>query len=584
MSRLKTLVVMSISLLLFLILNIQLSHAGNVLGKVMVYSPNNSNADVYPLVAGNKTMYGNNSVIKLPGASVLVSKGSVIEVRDDGDVIKFLVEKGDVSFKIQPDKFRAYFVTPHGELRSPKIVNASTSYIIGNISVKDNTIVKVDEGVLEARTANGTTNITEGQAIVLAQSDIGQADIEMDPSNSSNQEIDDSLEKTIDNAVPTNVLPDELVQASSQLPPSLLELLSMVGEHATAETKLLPQGTVTLANSNENVRAKVVDYALRPSNNQIAKGDPVKVVCISATEDSGTEVLVRPLDNLYPNTVEQKSLVKSTVVAQDNLSPQGKTRFLNTESGRSNSGWRTVVINENMQPDLEASSHIARGTELSVACVRSTLVLQPVGVVNEKYVNLVGNTVTVNSPMHPSGKVAITNADSQVMQAILVDINLQGIQGANIPVGSELVIVGVKETEQGPVLLVQEKFNVLEEIQFAVGEKVTTTSELTEFGIVELKGTQWYGEVVGANFKPLPGPFPAGTVFTVVSVNTTLLVNTPAALVAMFSPAIAAGAGVPVIAGIVGAGAAFGTVGATTFVTLLANDNGGDPSSSPTEP
>ena len=52
----------------------------------------------------------------------------------------------------------------------------------------------------------------------------------------------------------------------------------------------------------------------------------------------------------------------------------------------------------------------------------------------------------------------------------------------------------------------------------------------------------------------------------------------------MFSPAIAAGAGVPILAGFVGAAAASGSVGAATFITLIANDNGGDPSSSPSEP
>ncbi|GJM15356.1 MAG: hypothetical protein DHS20C13_06830 [Thermodesulfobacteriota bacterium] len=573
-------------LIAFLFLfNLQISHAGNVIGKVMVYSPSNSNADVYPLVAGNKTMYGNKAVIKLPGASVLADKGSVIEVVESDNVIKFIVEKGDVSFRIQPDIFRAYFITPHGEIKSPKVITANTSYVIGTISVKDTTLIRVDEGVLEASTSNGTTNIKQGEAIVLAQSDIGQSDIESDIPNSSDQDVDDSLQKTFDSETPTNVMPDELVQASSKLPVGLLELLSSVGEHATADTELLPEGTVTLSNSDENINAKVVDYALRTSNKPIAKGAPVKVVCISANENSGTEVLVRPLDNLYPQTVEQKSLIETSVIAQDNLAPEGMSRFAETEAGRSNSGWRTVVIDKNMQPDFEAASHITRGTELNVVCVRSTLVLQPVGVVNEKYVNLVGNTVTVNSPMQPTGKVSITNADSQVMQAILVDLNLQGIQGANIPVGTELVIVGVKETEQGPVVLVQEKFTVLEELQLAAGEKVTSTTELSEFGIVELKGAEWYGEVVGAGFEPLPGPFPAGTVFTVVSVNTTLLVNTPAALVAMFSPAIAAaGAGVPVVAGVVGAGAAFGTVGTATFVTLIANDNGGDSSASPSEP
>lgn len=573
-----------ITFLFFFMFNLQLSSASNVVGKVMVYSPSSSNADVYPLISGNKTMYGNKSIIKMPGASLLANKGSVIEVRDEGDAVKFIVEKGDVSFRFQPDKSRVYFLTPHGEIRSPKVIKASTSYIIGMVSVKETTIVKIDEGVMQAYTKNGTAEIKQGQAMILAQSDIGQADVDFEPSNTNNKDIDDSLQKTLDEGIPTNVIPDELVQASSDLPLGLLELLNMVGEHATAETELLPQGTITLANNNENINARVVDYALRPSNKNIAKGQPVKVVCISANEDTGREVLVRPLDNLYPQTVEQKSLVESTVVAQDNLAPGGKARFLDKKSGRSNSGWRTVVIDKNMQPDFEAASHIERGTELSVACVRSTLVLQPVGVVNEKYINLVGNTVTVNSPMYPSGKVAITNADSQVMQAILVDINLKAIQGANIPVGTELVIVGVKETKEGPVLLVQEKFTVLEEVHLAVGEKVTATSELSEFGIVELKGAEWYGEVVGAGFEPLAGPFPAGTVFTVASVNTTLLVNTPAALVAMFSPAIAAGAGAPVLAGVVGAGAAFGGVGATTFVTLVANDKGGNQSASPSEP
>ena len=573
----------AIFIALLFLFNLQISHAGNVLGKVMVYSPSNSNADVYPLIAGNKTMYGNKAVIKLPGASVLADKGTVIEVIESDNVVKFIVDKGDVSFRIQPEIFRAYFITPHGEIKSPKVITASTSYVIGTISVKDTTLIRVDEGVLEASTVNGTTNITQGQAIVLAQSDIGQSDLESDTPNSSDQDVDDSPQKTFDNETPTNVMPDELVQASSQLPVGLLELLSSVGEHATAETELLPQGTVTLSNSDENINARVVDYALRTSNKPIAKGTPVKVVCISANEDSGTEVLVRPLDNLYPQTVEQKSLIETSVIAQDNLAPGGLSRFAKTEAGRSNSGWRAVVIDENMQPDFEAASHITRGTELSVVCVRSTLVLQPAGVVNEEYANLVGNTVTVNSPMHPTGKVSISNGDSQVMQAILVDLNLQSIQGANIPVGTELVIVGIKETEQGPVVLVQEKFAVLEELQLAAGEEVTSTTELNGFGIVELKGAEWYGEVVGAGFEPLPGPFPAGTVFTVVSVNTTLLVNTPAALVAMFSPAIA-GAGVPVIAGVVGAGAAFGTVGAATFVTLIANDKGGNSSASPSEP
>ena len=570
-------------LIFFFVLNIQTSYAGSVIGKVMVYSSSSTNADVYPLVTDNKTTYGNKAVIKLPGASLLADRGSVIEAREEDGVVKFVVEKGNVSFRIQPDKAIICFLTPHGEIRSPKIVTASTSYIIGTINVDDNTVVRVAEGTLQARTVNGTTNITEGQAIVLAQSDIGQADIESNESSPSSQEIEESIQNPVEEVTPTQVVPDELVQASNTLPASLLELLAAVGEHATAETALLPQGTVTLSGNNENVNAKVVDYAMRPSNKKVAEGAPVKVVCVSANENKSTEVLVRPLDNLYPQTVEQKSLVEMTVVAQENLSPQGKSRFQTSEAGRSNNNWRTVVVDRNMQPDFN-SSYIKSGTELSVVCVRSTLVLQPSGVVNEKYVNLVGNTVTVSSPMQPSGKVVINNADSQVMQAMLVDLNLQGINGVNIPAGTELVVVGVKETPQGPVLLVQEKINVLDEIQFAVGEKVTSTSEFAEFGLVKLKGAEWFGEVVGAGLQPLPGPFPAGTVFTVVSVNTTLLANTPAALAAMFSPAIAAGAGAPILAGFAGAGVAAGGVTTVTAVTLISNDNGGNGPASPSEP
>ena len=347
----------------------------------------------------------------------------------------------------------------------------------------------------------------KGEAIVLTQSDIGQADTDTNEPNPSSKDVEDSIENPAEDITPTQIIPDELVQASLKLPESLLKLLAMVGEHATAETELLPQGTVNLAGNDENMDAKVVDYAMRPSNRKVSEGTPVKVVCFSADENKNRQVLVRPLDDLYPQTVEQKSLVEMTVVAQENLNPEGRTKFLHFDAGRSNSGWRTVVVNRDMQPDLDSTSKIKKGTELSVVCVRSTLVLQPIAEVNEKYINLVGNTVTVNSPMQPSGKVVIKNADSQVMQAILVDLNLHGIQGANILAGTELTIVGVKETPQGPVLLVQDKLNVLEEVYFAVGEKVVSTSEIGEFGLVNLKGAEWYGEVVGPGLEPLTGPF-----------------------------------------------------------------------------
>jgi len=283
----------SILLTALLIFNVQNSEAGNVLGKVMVYSPSSTHADIYPLLSGNKTMYGNKTVIKLGGASLLADKGSVVEAVEEDGIVKFKLEKGEVSFRVQPDRFRVCFLTPHGEITSPKIVTASTSYIIGTISVTDSTVLEVSEGVLEAKTLKGTTSVREGQAIVLAQSDIGHSDIEADQTQPNKNDIDNSIKNTLDEEVPTNVLPDELVQASSQLPIGLLELLSMVGEHATAESELLPQGTVTLSGDDKNVQAKVVDYALRPSNKKVSKGDPVKVVCISANENSGTEVLVR---------------------------------------------------------------------------------------------------------------------------------------------------------------------------------------------------------------------------------------------------------------------------------------------------
>lgn len=556
-----------------------LSEAADVLGKVMVYDGNDSNSEIYPLVSGEKLSFADRSVIKFAGGTLLADSGAVIEASENGGVMVFRIAKGDVSFKILPENIRVAFLTPQAELRTPQVVKTSSNMISGVLMVNTTTVVKVIEGEMDAVTMSGIRVIKAGEAFVLSDREISQSDVQTSEPADTDTPADSSSSGAEEGSRMSE--PDEVLEAMSELPVNLLELLGMIGSKGVAQTPLSPEGNVKVQKQDTTLKARLVDYAMIDSGESLPAGRDVKVVCISADRETNEEmVLVRPYDSFYPEKPEEKTLIEKTLRAKENLSPRGVSEFAEYVQGRSNSGWNTVIVDANMQPDY--TTGVAAGTELEVICVQSTLVLQPVEIVNEKYLNLVGKTVTSQSALEPEGQVALANADSNVMQAVLVDLNLGPVEGYSVPANTNLTIVGVKETPAGPVVLVQEPQNVLSEVNYAVGQTITSTYDISEFGLVNLNNNQWYAQVVGANFETSAATFPAGTVFKVVSVNTALLASTSTALIAMFAPAV-----VPVasLAGV--GGAAVLTAGAVTGVALvpiIADDSGGDGGASEVEP
>jgi hypothetical protein len=163
-----------------LLLNLETLDAATILGKVAIYfPPSNTDSGIrtYPLVSGNKMNFDYKAAIKIVGGTIVADKGTVLQAFDKGEQIAFQVDKGTIYFRILPSKIRVSFKTPHGEVSSPKVAQASNSTITGKIVVADkDSTVEIDEGTLEVIGSNGsvTSEINAGEGIQLAQAEVDE--------------------------------------------------------------------------------------------------------------------------------------------------------------------------------------------------------------------------------------------------------------------------------------------------------------------------------------------------------------------------------------------------------------------------
>ncbi len=165
-----------ISLILaFLLINLQIANAASVLGKISVYTSPSSRPEVFPLVSGNRVAYENPAIVKINGGTLLTGKGTSFETLEEGETVVFRVGRGDIYFRLLPDKVRVSFKTGGGDIFSPKVALTSNSVIEGRINVGDRgTMVEVTKGSLEVETQEGISRINEGEKRFLAQADIAQ--------------------------------------------------------------------------------------------------------------------------------------------------------------------------------------------------------------------------------------------------------------------------------------------------------------------------------------------------------------------------------------------------------------------------
>ena len=167
-----------ISFLLVSLLIVNQAYAASMIGKVFEYNINPKNPQVHPLFDGDRIQKGNKYMLRLNGATMVVDSNTDVQVLDEYGVKVFKINKGIIRFRVSPHKIRISFRTPQGEVFSPEIVKASSNIIDGQITVKDNTIVELNEGSLEALTLNGITKIESGQGVILSQAEIAQSDLE----------------------------------------------------------------------------------------------------------------------------------------------------------------------------------------------------------------------------------------------------------------------------------------------------------------------------------------------------------------------------------------------------------------------
>jgi len=555
--------VLSIILIISLI-NINLASASSVIGKVIVKSNTEGRSDLYPLLSSHKTNFGNDALIRFIGGILVVEKGTSLEAKEDNNNINFYISNGNINFRIDPSKVVVGFYTPNGMVMTENITNSSLNNVEGRIEINDNgtSLVKLQDGVLISVSEDGsTTKIRNGQAIILSESKIvAQGDIETKEPGEIETEPTD-----------TGVQADETlvaVEAATQLPAGLVELLNLVGAEAFAKTEILATGEIGFKEDEQfDGDAKLVDYAIQHTDKTpVSTNDPVKVVCVSFDENQKKEYLVRPYDNLYPELPQEKNLVDRTVIVQGILNPEGYSKFEVEEQGRSASKWDTAVVDPtNYQPD--ESANVPDGAKLEVICVRTTLVLQPKDIVNENYINLIGNEAVSKTSMSPTGLVVVNGIDYP--NAVVVDLNLQPIKNVEFISGSRFTVVGAKPDENDPsktILLVQQQGIVPEELQFAVGENALAKADFSKYGVLDIKGQEWWGVVADKQLVPTAGTYSAGTQFTVVAVTTTLLVAPAPLLAALWSPAVI---GISFIPPLVGAGIA----GAVIPLAILTDDN-----------
>jgi hypothetical protein len=159
--------------------------ADTILGKAALYT--SSGIRTYPLVSGDKMAFEYEALIKVPGGTLMTDKGTVLEAVGEGQQIPFHVEKGNIHFRILPEKARISFRTSQGEISPPKALAMGNSIIAGGITVTDEyTKLEVNEGSLDVLTSDssnlesvngdlletmsdGSTRINAGQSIILAK-------------------------------------------------------------------------------------------------------------------------------------------------------------------------------------------------------------------------------------------------------------------------------------------------------------------------------------------------------------------------------------------------------------------------------
>jgi len=509
-----------IVILIIALFNLNLANASSVIGKVIVKSNTEGRSDLYPLLSSHKTTFGNDALIKFIGGILVVEKGTSLEAKEDNNNINFYIGSGNINFRIDSSKAVVGFYTPNGTVMTEHITKSSLNNVEGRIEINDNgtSLVKLQDGSLVSIAEDGsTTRIRGGQAIILSESKIvAQGDIETNGPGEVDTESTDTGVQTDETLV--------AVESATQLPAGLIELLNLVGAEAYAKTTIYPTGEIGFKEDEQfDGKAKLVDYAIQPTDKTIViKDDPVKVICVSLDENQKKEYLVRPYDNLYPELPQEKNLVDRTVIVQGLLNPEGNSRFEVEEQGRSASNWNTVVVDpKTMQPDNTAN--VPDGAKLEVICVRTTLILQPKDIVNENYVNLIGNEAVAKTSMSPTGLVVVNGVDYP--DAIAVDLNLQPIKNVEFVSGSRFTVVGAKPDENDPlstILLVQQQGIVPEELQFAVGENALAKADFSKYGVFDVKGKEWWGVVVDKQLVP-NSTYSAGTQFAIVGVTTSLL-------------------------------------------------------------
>ena len=130
------------------LININLSHASSVIGKVIVKSKTEGRSDLYPLISSHKTNFGNDALIKFIGGILVVEKGTSLEAKEDNNNINFYISNGNINFRIDPSKAVVGFYTPNGMVITEHITKSSLNNVEGRIEINDNgtSLVKLQDG------------------------------------------------------------------------------------------------------------------------------------------------------------------------------------------------------------------------------------------------------------------------------------------------------------------------------------------------------------------------------------------------------------------------------------------------------
>ncbi len=520
--------------------------ANPVLGKVSIQSSKNGKFEVKPLISGSKLSLDGRAIIKLSSGTLILDKDSVIQANGTDDNVSIDLVQGVMAFRVYPDRARLSINTDHGIIKTKEIIRTTTAIAEGKVdsTAGSKTVVTLFQGEVELVNQNGKLDLNPGEMVTLTDENSKMSQ------NGNNQYA--SAESTSGSQTQSTGI--------NGLPEGLMDLMSLIGSFGLTRTELVPDGVVAVTNKAENMNSKVVDYALQPMPAGLAEGRSVKVVCVKPKGEDEKEILVRAVDSYYPENTLEIDMIGAEVVAEESISPFGFSKLTDSTTGRSIKNWNTVVVDEDMNPT--SSDDIARGTELNVICIRSTLILQPVDVAATEDLALVGKSVMTTTGLSPGGTVTVNGLSKQ---ALYVDLNLNPVDNVNMPEGSTLEVVAVKRDGSGePVLLVQKEQDVLKEVGYAKGNRVSSIAEFNDQGIFRLNGSKWWGRVVDAEFNPIAGTYSANTEFVVVGVDTTLLVNTPKALLAFWE------AGAPVVTGTTQTIAAVSAIGAISVFTPVA--------------